>query len=223
MANGTSERTPQIKNGAGIRQQLQELRDLLLIPSFMFSESAVIKRKPLSSTARRAGWVGCNLDLHRIAPEARIAIVITRSSSRRRGDESLTKKQNQRFLTSSPTNQTVIVPPEEVRARYTRLKPIREIKTAQRGWTLDVLNIVRRLVNSEGRAPRDPNFSGQSGTRVTRPSGEFTNADAYAFERELAELHPDNDHVKEKIRQQLQILRDAGLLIHLNRGEWKLP
>ena len=223
MANGTSERTPQIKNGAGIRQQLQELRDLLLIPSFMFSESAVIKRKPLSSTARRAGWVGCNLDLHRIAPEARIAIVITRSSSRRRGDESLTKKQNQRFLTSSPTNQTVIVPPEEVRARYTRLKPIREIKTTQRGWTLDVLNIVRRLVNSEGRAPRDPNFSGQSGTRVTRPSGEFTTDDVYTHDRELEKLHPDNRHVKDKIRQQLQVLRDMGLLLHIDRGVWRLP
>ena len=37
-----------------------EVRDLLLIPSFMFSESAVIKRKPLAATARRAGWVGCN-------------------------------------------------------------------------------------------------------------------------------------------------------------------
>ena len=33
-----------------------EVRDLLLIPSFMFSESAVIKRKPLAATARRAGW-----------------------------------------------------------------------------------------------------------------------------------------------------------------------
>ena len=52
-----------------------EVRDLLLIPSLMFSESAVIKRKPLSSTARRAGWVGRNLDLHRIAPEARILII----------------------------------------------------------------------------------------------------------------------------------------------------
>jgi len=210
-----------------------EVRDLLLIPSFMFSESAVIKRlvaskhsedgKPLSSTARRAGWVGCNLDLHRIAPEARIAIVITRSSSRRRGDESLTKKQNQRFLTSSPTNQTVIVPPEEVRARYTRLKPIREIKTTQRGWTLDVLNIVRRLVNSEGRAPRDPNISDKMGRRGTPPSDSFTTADAYAFTRELEKLHPDNRHVKDKIRQQLQVLRDMGLLLHIARGEWKLP
>jgi len=34
-----------------------EVRDLLLIPSFMFSESAVIKRKPLAVIVRRAGWV----------------------------------------------------------------------------------------------------------------------------------------------------------------------
>ncbi|MGO8837188.1 MAG: DpnI domain-containing protein, partial [Limisphaerales bacterium] len=76
-----------------------EVRDLLLIPSFMFSESAVIKRKPLAATARRAGWVGCNLDLHRIAPEARIEIIKT---GRRRGDEALTEKSNERLLTSSP-------------------------------------------------------------------------------------------------------------------------
>ena len=31
-----------------------------------------------------------------------------------------------------------------LRFRYTRLKLIREIKTAQRSWTLDLLNIVRR-------------------------------------------------------------------------------
>ena len=75
--------------------------------------------------------------------------------------------------------------PAQVRARYTQLKPIREIKTAQRGWTLDVLNIVRRLVNSEGRAPRDPNISDQMGRRGTPPSDSFTTADVYAFEREL--------------------------------------
>jgi hypothetical protein len=182
-----------------------EVRDLLLIPSFMFSESAVIKRKPLAATARRAGWVGCNIDLHRISPEARIAIVITRSSSRRRGDESLTKKQNQRFLTSSPTNQTVIVPPEEVRARYTRLKPIREIKTAQRGWTLDVLNIVRRLVESRRRGLPGRSTGAKTGDEslkstgqpeslrllTSSPTNEFTTSDVYAFERELERLHPD--------------------------------
>ena len=92
-----------------------EVRDLLLIPSFMFPESAVIKRKPLAATARRAGWVGCNIDLRRIAPEARIPIIAG----------------------SSPTE------PAQVRARYDQLKPIREIKTAQRGWTLDVASAKR--------------------------------------------------------------------------------
>jgi type II restriction enzyme len=149
-----------------------EVRDLLLIPSFMFPESAVIKRKPLAATARRAGWVGCNIDLRRIAPEARIPIVAA----------------------SLPAN------PAQVRTRYDRLKPIREIKTAQRGWTLDVLNIVRRL----GKA-------------------EFKNEEVYAFARELEELHPDNRHVRDKIRQQLQVLRDAGLLLHIGSGVWRLP
>ena len=95
---------------------------------------------------------------------------------------------------SSPTE------PAQVRARYDQLKPIREIKTAQRGWTLDVLNIVRRL--------------GQA---------EFKNEDVYAFDRELEKLHPDNRHVRDKIRQQLQVLRDAGLLLHLGSGVWRLP
>jgi type II restriction enzyme len=196
-----------------------EVRDLLLIPSFMFSESAVIKRKPLAATARRAGWVGCNLDLHRIAPEARIAVVTTFASPRRSGVApdsdfriSAREFQDGDRRDACPT-QTVIVPPEEVRARYTRLKPIREIKTTQRGWTLDVLNIVRRL--SLTRPVGHPLPSDGRGT--------FTNDDVYAHDRELEELHPDNRNVRPKIRQQLQVLRDMGLLHHVERGLWRLP
>ena len=58
---------------------------------------------------------------------------------------------------------------------------------------------------------------------ITRPSGEFTTADAYIFEQELELLHPDNRNIKAKIRQQLQVLRDAGLLLHIERGVWRLP
>jgi type II restriction enzyme len=61
------------------------------------------------------------------------------------------------------------------------------------------------------------------GRRGTPPSDSFTTADVYAFERELEQLHPDNRNVRPKIRQQLQILRDTGLLIHIDRGEWRLP
>ena len=43
------------------------------------------------------------------------------------------------------------------------------------------------------------------------------------FTRELEKLHPDNRHVKDKIRQQLQVLRDLGFLLHIERGVWRLP
>jgi hypothetical protein len=52
---------------------------------------------------------------------------------------------------------------------------------------------------------------------------EFTTADVYAFTRELEKLHPDNRHVRDKIHQQLQVLRGLGLLLHLERGVWRLP
>jgi type II restriction enzyme len=84
--------------------------------------------------------------------------------------------------------------------KFKRVKPLCEIKAKERGWTLEVLNIVRRLGKSE-----------------------FKNEDVYAFDRELEKLHPDNRHVRDKIRQQLQVLRDAGLLQHLGNGLWRLP
>lgn len=148
------------------------VKNLLLIPSFAFPESAVIKRKPLSPTARRAGWVGCNIALNRIPVEARIAVV----------------------------TESLVAPVSEVRERFQHVKPLQEISVKQRGWTLDVLSIVRRL----GKL-------------------EFKNDDVYAFDRELEQLHPDNRHVRDKIRQQLQVLRDTGLLMHVGSGRWRLP
>ena len=63
----------------------------------------------------------------------------------------------------------------------------------------------------------------QSGVTAAARQNEFTTSDVYSFERELAELHPDNEHVKEKIRQQLQELRDRNLLLHVDRNRWRLP
>jgi type II restriction enzyme len=88
------------------------VRNLLLVPHFAFPPSAIIKRKPLSVTARRAGWVGCNFALSRIPADARIPLVITRSSGRE------SAPFNQSRLTSAAT---VIVPPEEVREKFKRV------------------------------------------------------------------------------------------------------
>jgi type II restriction enzyme len=147
------------------------VKNLLLVPHFAFPPSAIIERKPLSPTARRAGWIGCNIALNRIPIEARISLVTERQ----------------------------IVSEKEVRENFKKVKPLKEISVAQRGWTLDVLSIVRRLGKPE-----------------------FTNEEVYVFTHELEKLHPDNRHVRDKIRQQLQVLRDTGFLIHVSRSEWRL-
>ena len=81
-----------------------------------------------------------------------------------------------------------------------RSKRLKKFSEPEPGWTLDVLNIVRRLGKPE-----------------------FKNEDVYAHARELEQLHPDNRHIRDKIRQQLQVLRDAGLLQHHGSGTWRLP
>lgn len=77
------------------------------------------------------------------------------------------------------------------------LRDEREIST--KGWLLDVMCVVENLGKQQ-----------------------FTLDDVYAFEKELSRLHPDNMHIKDKIRQQLQILRDKGYLDFVERGVYKL-
>jgi type II restriction enzyme len=67
------------------------------------------------------------------------------------------------------------------------------------GWTHDVLDVVDSLHKTQ-----------------------FTLSEVYESEGALAKLHPANHHVREKIRQQLQTLRDLGLLVFLGDGEYRL-
>lgn len=66
-----------------------------------------------------------------------------------------------------------------------------------RGWTLDVLNCIEKLNDT------------------------FSLNELYAFEEILAAKHQDNHHVKDKIRQQLQVLRDKGVLEFVSRGVYR--
>lgn len=96
------------------------VRNLLLVPSFFFTEAAIQKRKPLGPNARRAGWVGCNIDLTAIAPEGKIPIV----------------------------SEGVAVDPVAVRQRVAEVKPLANLEVGLRGWALNVLKFVRQLRRS---------------------------------------------------------------------------
>jgi type II restriction enzyme len=147
------------------------VRTVILIPHFAFALSAIECRPPLGPTARRAGWIGCNILLNKIPADARIPIVEAgeaRAAS-------------------------------EVRQAYKRLRPLEKLKVETRGWTLDVLNVIRSLNKKE-----------------------FYLADIYAHADQLAKLHSKNFHIPDKIRQQLQVLRDLGLLEFLTPGSYRL-
>lgn len=67
-----------------------------------------------------------------------------------------------------------------------------------RGWLLDVLNCVNNI-----------------------SSETFTLEKVYNFEDELQVKHPQNNNIKPKIRQQLQFLRDKGIIQFLGNGNYK--
>jgi len=144
--------------------------DLLVIPKFCLGASAIERRNPLSMTARRAGWVGCNILLDFVPPQGRIAMVAAGT----------------------------VISKAVVRKSFEAIRPLADISVKKRGWTLDVLTVLRSM-----------------------GKGEFTLDDAYRFEDVLSRLHPENRHVRPKIRQQLQILRDMGYLAFEGNGRYR--
>ncbi len=52
------------------------------------------------------------------------------------------------------------------------------------------------------------------------PPGRFKTSDLYKFEEEFRSHYPRNRHIKAKIRQVLQQLRDLGLIKHLEKETW---
>jgi type II restriction enzyme len=51
---------------------------------------------------------------------------------------------------------------------------------------------------------------------------EFELKEIYKFEEDLKILHPENNNIKAKIRQQLQFLRNKDYLEFLGRGKYRL-
>lgn len=149
-----------------------KVSDFLVIPKHFFMPDIIEKRKPLSSNARRAGWIGCNILIHQIPFSGRIYYI----------------------------KDGKIEPKDKVMEAWEKtifLRKEREISA--RGWLLDVMNCVE-MIGKE----------------------EFNLGDIYKFEKVLSKKHPGNFHICDKIRQQLQILRDNKLIKFVARGKYKV-
>ncbi len=66
-----------------------------------------------------------------------------------------------------------------------------------RGWTIEVMRILDKIKKNN-----------------------FTLKEVYQYEDQLQSIFPNNNFVKDKIRQQLQVLRDKGLLEFNGRGHY---
>jgi hypothetical protein len=78
------------------------------------------------------------------------------------------------------------------RVHFRRVKPLKEISVTQRGWTLDVLNIVLGSATVPVAVGTGPLRT--SSTPCVGGAADRRERDARAphFTRELEKLHPDN-------------------------------
>lgn len=93
------------------------VNNLIVIPKHYFTKEIIIKRKPLSPNARRAGWVGCNIDISSIPESGKLYLV-------KNGQEENYNKVIDKF------NQMLF---------------LRKSKGELRGWLLDVLKCIELL------------------------------------------------------------------------------
>lgn len=146
------------------------VRDFLLIPKYFFTPVVIEKRPPLADTARRRGWVGCNILLTSIPAIGKISIIENGNIKN--------KKDIMHKVALSEKLQT---------------KDIND-----RCWLLDVFACIEKI-----------------------KSVTFCLKEVYAFENTLSMTHPNNHHIKDKIRQQLQVLRNKGFIEFLGDGKYR--
>ncbi|WP_309614657.1 DpnI domain-containing protein [Flavobacterium sp.] len=144
--------------------------NFLIIPKQFFTPEIIIKRKPLSETAKRAGWTGCNIDISKVSELGKIFLV----------------------------EKAKIIKPEIVKTAYNKTTFLRNTSIDAKGWILDILNCIEKI-----------------------PNKDFTLKDIYNFEKDLKLKYPNNNFIKDKIRQQLQLLRDRGIIEFNGRGTYK--
>lgn len=97
------------------------VRQLYVVPKRFFVPSIVERRKPLSSTARRAGWIGSNIVIGKIPVIGRICIV----------------------------SDGVVAPMEDVLAKWQRTAFLDREDAANRGWLVDVMSCIDDLGKPE--------------------------------------------------------------------------
>lgn len=146
------------------------VENFLIIPKYFFTPNIIIKRPSLAPTAKRAGWVGCNINLKTVPEDGKVFIV-------KQGE------QIDKNIVVNKIKKNIFLKGQEVNSR---------------GWILDIMRCVDKISKER-----------------------FDLSDIYELEGYLHILHPNNNNIKAKIRQQLQILRDNNYIEFLGNGNYR--
>ncbi len=99
------------------------VNNLIFIPRYFFTPSIIERRRPLADTARRAGWVGCNINISTIPDTCRIPIV----------------------------HSGVIEDKASILGAYEKIKALQTDNLEGRGWLMDVLYCIHQISTQEFR------------------------------------------------------------------------
>ena len=97
------------------------VNNLLVIPKHYFTKEIILKRKPLPPTARRAGWIGCNIDVSAIPESGKLYLI-------KNGQEE---------------NKNIVID------KFNKMLFLRKSKGELRGWLLDILKCIELLDKKE--------------------------------------------------------------------------
>lgn len=148
-----------------------QIKNFVVIPKHYFTEEIIEKRKPLQTTARRAGWIWCNILLSPIPESWKIFYV--------KNWEKIKKEENFKNW-----NKTLF---------------LKEQKGESKWWLLDTMKCIEMLNKKD-----------------------FSLQEIYNFEYILRQKYPNNNFIKDKIRQQLQFLRDKWYVEFVSSWKYRL-
>lgn len=97
------------------------VNNFLMIPKYFFTPAIIEKRKPLSQNARRAGWIGCNINISAIPEAGRIFII----------------------------KNSIAIQKDSVMLQYVKAQNLETKNIENRGWLFDVLLCVDRIPQNE--------------------------------------------------------------------------
>lgn len=97
------------------------VNNFCVIPKYLLTPNIIEKRKPLANTAKRAGWIGCNILISHIPEVGRVYYV---------KDGQIIKKQ-------------------KVLERFGKIAFLKNEKIESKGWLLDTMRYVEKIKGNE--------------------------------------------------------------------------